>query len=199
MRQLRIFVFLLVAISLVGCTAVTTNTGSSSSPFSSVGTVLDPPFVVRDFTLTNQSGKPTTLNDLRGKVSLVYLGYTQCTDVCPTAMAGYTRIKQAMGDAAAQANFVFISIDPEHDTPQALTQYLSVFDPAIIGLSGDLSVIQQIAQDVKTTFDPRVGTKSMDHSSRLYVLDKQGQVRITYTLDAAPQAIASDMRTLSAQ
>jgi protein SCO1/2 len=201
MVRKRIFhavLLMLGAYVLAGC-AMTQASVDPKQQFSSVASVIDPPLPVSDFTLTNQQGKPTSLNELRGKLALVYVGYTNCADVCPTAMANFTRVKQALGSKADQAAFVFISIDPTRDTPEVLTQYLSVFDPAFIALTGDLAATQQVAKAFQTTFLPHPDGKVIDHSERIYLLNKQGNIRITYQLDALPAAIASDMKILSGQ
>jgi protein SCO1 len=189
---------LLCVILLIGCGA-TQGSADPKQQFSSVGTVIDPPLPVSDFTLTDQHGKPTSLHDLHGKVTLVYLGYTNCTDICPTTMANFTRIKQALGADAEKAAFVFITIDPAHDTPEVLAQYLGVFDPSFIGLSGDLPAIQKAAQAFQTSFLPQPDGKTIDHTERIYLLNKEASIRISYLRDALPAAIASDMKLLMAE
>lgn len=173
--------------------SVTTQPAQASD---GIGTVIDPPHQLKDFTLTEQTGKAMNFSDLRGQVALVFFGYTHCPDVCPIAVAKYTQVKAALGSAANKAAFVFISVDGQRDTPEVLTHFLSAFDPNFIGLTGDASAVLDIGKDFWTTFirDPK--TNLVEHSSRMFLVDPQNRLRITYLLDVPPQTIASDMLKL---
>lgn len=105
-------------------------------PYKYEGAVINPPYPAGDFKLTNQAGQPLKLSDLRGKVILLFFGYSQCADICPATLAEFKQIHTQLGDRAKDAAFVFITVDPEHDTPGVLIKYLAKFDPAITGLTG---------------------------------------------------------------
>src|SRR5690349_12271476 len=126
-----------LAVVLVGCTSATptaVNDGGATV-LPSGGIVIDPPRAVTDAVLTDQAGKLAHLDDLRGKVSLVFFGYTNCPDVCPVVVSDWTRVKKAIGADADKTNFVFISVDPTRDTPDKLTTYLGAFDKTFTGLT----------------------------------------------------------------
>ena len=161
--------------------------------FTSAGTVIDPPRQLNDFALTDQTGKLMRLSDLRGRVALVFFGYTHCPDVCPIAVAKYTQVKAALGNDANRIAFVFISVDGKRDTPEVLAQWLGAFDPTFIGLTGDEATVLDIGKDFLTTFirDPQTGL--VEHSSRMFVVDGLSRLRITYFLDVPPKTIAGEI------
>src|SRR5258706_13246638 len=115
--------------SMIGClllVSLLTACGlGQNKALESAGTVIDPPRQLKDFTLTNQAGKPMKLSDLRGQMALVFFVYTNCPNVCPVAVATFTQIRTALGDKASKVAFVFISVDGKRDTPEYLTRFLS--------------------------------------------------------------------------
>ena len=137
----------------------------------------------RDFHLTDQTGKPRSMADFKGKVVSIFFGYTQCPDVCPTTMAEMHTVLQQLGPAdAAKVQVLFITIDPERDTPTLLSQYVPAFDPSFIGLRGDAAVTAQTAKDFKVFYEKvpgkTPGTYSMNHTAGSYVYDPQGRLRL---------------------
>ena len=188
----RIFLLFAALIALSACAAPTTSSISSEA-----GTVLEPPAPIVDFSLPSSLGRPYGLADMRGKPALIFFGYTFCPDVCPTTLADFRRIKADLGAKADSVNFIFISVDPERDTPEVLARHISAFDPAFIGLQGDEATLKKIG----TTFGlyyqknaPRDdGSYLVDHSSAVYLADSDGQIRVVYSYGTAYEAIAKDV------
>jgi protein SCO1 len=151
------------------------------------------------FTLTDQHGQPFSLQDLQGKVALLYFGYTVCPDACPTTMVTFVQIKRQLGQDANRAQFVMISVDPEHDTQDALQQYLEKFDPSFIGLWGDAPAIEEVTKAYGIIVDhPAVGAAAAEiqHDTSIWLLDKQGRVRTIYPLGTASDVIVADIQAL---
>jgi protein SCO1/2 len=172
------------------------------APDAPSGTVLDPPKQLADFTLISQSGAPLSLQDLRGKPSLVFFGYTNCPDVCPLTMTEWKKIKQNLGDAAADINFVFISVDPERDTPDVVGQFLKDYDPSFVGLTGDVPAIQRIAQDFGLYFQvdkDNSGKPLVEHSSSSFLLDRDARLHIVYSYNMPVETVSRDIRAVLAQ
>ncbi len=164
------------------------------------GTLLDPPKEVGDFTLTDQDGQPFRLSDLRGKVALLFFGYTHCPDICPTTLAEFKRVKALLGDDAARVAFVFVSVDGERDTPERLTAYVRAFDPQFIGLTGDDAALRPIARDFGV-FYQRVNYESdanylVDHTASTFVVDQDGRLRLVFPYGTDPAAIVTRLRAL---
>jgi protein SCO1/2 len=137
----------------------------------------------KDFHLTDHNGKPRSLADFKGKVVTIFFGYTQCPDVCPTTMADMKAVLQKLGPAdAARVQVLFITVDPERDTPVVLSQYVPAFDPSFLGLRGDLEATAKTAKDFKVFYQKvpgkTPGSYSMDHSAGSYVYDPQGRLRL---------------------
>ena len=161
----------------------------------SAGAVIDPPRQLQNFTLTDQAGRLMHLSDLRGRVALVFFGYTNCPDLCPAAMSNFTVIKKDLGDAAPKVTFVFISVDGKRDTPEVLTRFLARFDPTFIGLTGNEDYVSQIALDFLVGL-MRNPTTSIMHSTRSLLVDAQGRLRVAYPLDASPKTVAAEILKL---
>ncbi|HEX4328393.1 MAG TPA: SCO family protein [Burkholderiales bacterium] len=137
----------------------------------------------RDFHLTDQTGRPRSLADFKGKVVSIFFGYTQCPDVCPTTMADMHTVLQKLGPAdAAKVQVLFVTVDPERDTQALLSQYVPAFDPSFIGLRGDLAATAQTAKDFKVFYEKvpgkTPGSYSMNHTAGSYVYDPQGRLRL---------------------
>ena len=164
------------------------------------GVLIDPPARAADFTLTTGSGSQFNLGQQRGKVTLMFFGYTNCPDVCPVTLSDYRRIRQALGDLADQVNLVFITIDPERDSLERVAAYTANFDPAIVGLSGTEAELEPVWK-AYGVYREKVETASaagylMDHSSRVYVIDRQGQLRLTFPFGLELEKMVGDIRRL---
>ena len=155
-----------------------------SDNYSYQGVLIDPPARASDFEIPDQHGNPFRLSEQRGKVVLIFFGYTNCPDVCPVTLSEYKRVKEQLGDQADQVRFVFISVDPERDTAERLGVYLNNFDPDFIGLTGDRAALEQIWQ-YYGVYQERVEVGSaagylVDHTARTYAIDKNGNWRLNY-------------------
>lgn len=164
-------------------------------------TDFNPPRPVNDFTLTSQTGQPLKLSDLRGKVVVIFFGYTNCPDECPTTMADYKRVKAALGQDAARVAFVFISVDGARDTPQRLSDYLGAFDSSFIGLTGDDAAIRTVAKDYGVFFqrDPAPANDpnyAVEHTLSSFVLNTKGQLQIVFPYNTAPDLMAQRLQAV---
>jgi protein SCO1/2 len=157
----------------------------------------------KDFALPDTDGTLRHLSDFKGKVVYVFFGYTQCPDVCPTTMAELAQAKQLLGADGAKLQGVFITIDPERDTPQLLKAYMKGFDPSFIALRGTPEQTAETAKAFKVYYakvpgdDPKSYT--MDHTAGAYVFDPQGRVRLFTRYGTGPKALAEDIKQLLAQ
>ncbi len=152
----------------------------------------------QDFRLTDTAGQVRTLADYRGSVVMLFFGFAQCPDVCPTALARAVEVKRLLGVDASRLRVLFITIDPERDTPEVLREYMSAFDPEFVGLRGDEVTTLATAKAFKV-FYQKVATGSsytMDHTALTYVFDPQGRLRIALRHEQNAAAYAADVRTL---
>ncbi len=152
------------------------------------------------FELIDQNGRPFTDADLKGKWHLVFFGYTHCPDVCPTALNDLSLAMDKLAPAArAKMSIVFISVDPERDTPAVLKDYAAAFDAPIVALTGNVDQVAQAAKDYRVYFAKHAradGGYDMDHSALIYVMNPQGRFTATFTPDNTPDQIAERLRKL---
>ena len=153
-----------------------------------------------DFRLTDHTGKPRTLADFRGKVVVIFFGYTQCPDFCPTTLAGLASAMQLLGPDAVRVQVLFITVDPERDTPELLSHYVPAFNPTFIGLYGDAVATAETAKEFRILYQKQPGATpgsyTMDHSTGTFLFDPQGRLRVYESYAQAPDAIAHDIRAL---
>jgi protein SCO1 len=153
--------------------------------------------------LPDFTGKVRTLADFKGEVVLVFFGYTQCPDVCPTTLAEMKDVKAQLGDQGKRFQVLFVTVDPERDTPQLLANYVTAFDPTFLGLRGDPDATAKVAKDFKVFYQKVPGktpdTYSMDHSAGSYIFDPQGRLRLYVRYGQPADKIAADIKTLLAQ
>lgn len=156
----------------------------------------------RDFALTDHAGKPRTMADFRGKAVVIFFGYTQCPDVCPTTMTGMAEALKLLGGDAAKVQVLFVTVDPERDTQQLLAQYVPVFNPSFLGLYADAQTIARTAQEFRVFYKKQPGstptTYTVDHSAGSYVYDPQGRLRLYIKHGEKPEVIAKDLKLLVA-
>lgn len=154
----------------------------------------------RSFDLTDFNGQRRTLADFKGDVVAVFFGYTQCPDVCPTSLAELAQVKQALGADGKRLQVVFISLDPERDTPAVLKAYLANFDATAVGLYGTPQQTAQVAKEFKVFYQKvpgsTPGSYTVDHTAGSYVFDPQGRVRLFARYGADPKALLGDVKQL---
>lgn len=153
-----------------------------------------------DFHLPDSDGKMRQLADFKGKVVVLFFGYTQCPDVCPTTMAELSTVMKELGPKSDQVQVIFVSLDPERDTKQILAQYVPAFDKRFLGLVGDKAQTEKIANDFKIFYEKvpgkTPGSYTLDHSAGSYVFDKQGQVRLFVRFNQGSEPIVHDLKLL---
>ncbi|MFZ6030062.1 MAG: SCO family protein [Chloroflexota bacterium] len=171
-------------------------------PYQYRGSLIEPARPASDFTLTAGDGRPFTLSTQRGRAVLIFFGYTHCPDVCPVALSEYKQIRRRLGSTADSVTYLFITVDPERDTPQVIGDYTGLFDPAIIGLTGTLDALEPVWQAygvVRTVHPPENGTYLVDHTARTYLIDLDGNLRLTYPFGFGAEGVAEDLLHLLAE
>ncbi len=157
----------------------------------------------KDFHLPDADGRMRSLADFKGKIVALFFGYTQCPDVCPTTMAELTEAKKLLGPDGDKLQVVFVSVDPDRDTPQVLKGYMGNFDPSFVALRPTPQQLEAVAKDFKVYYKKVEGNTptsyTMDHSAATYVYDPKGQLRLYARYGAGAQALASDFKQLLAQ
>jgi protein SCO1/2 len=154
----------------------------------------------KGFSLTDHTGKPRTLADFKGKVVVVFFGYTQCPDVCPTTMAEMATVMQKLGPLADQVQVLFITLDPERDTQQLLANYVPAFDKRFLGLRGTPEQTAKTAKEFKVFYAKVPGSDpnsyTIDHTAGSYVFDRDGRLRLFIRHGQGPDPIVHDLRQL---
>jgi protein SCO1/2 len=186
---------LFAALSLAGC-----DRAGSSARFN--GADITGAEYARTLALPDQNGQPRTLADFKGKVTVVFFGYTQCPDACPTTMAELAQVKKLLGKDGERLQGVFVTIDPERDTPQVLKPYMESFDPSFVALRGTPEQTAATAKEFKVFYAKSPGktpdSYSMDHTAGSYVFDTQGRVRLFESYGRGAEALAADLKVLLA-
>jgi protein SCO1 len=156
----------------------------------------------RKLELTDQNGQARTLADFKGKVTVVFFGYTQCPDVCPTTMAELAQVKKALGPDGERIQGVFVTVDPERDKPELLKAYMASFDPGFVALRGTPEQTQAAAKEFKVFYakvpGKAEGSYTMDHTAGSFVFDPQGRVRLFIRHGGGAEAMAQDVKLLLA-
>ena len=166
------------------------------------GVVLDPPEAAPALSLADSSGVPFSLAAQRGKVVLVFFGYTHCPDVCPTTLLDWKRSADSLGSDARDVRFVFVSVDPERDTPALVQRYTGRIAPDFIGLTGSRTQVDALMQAWNVAaFRDDAGRDTstaytVSHPSQVFVIDGDGQLRLLHRAGITPSQITSDIRAL---
>ena len=154
----------------------------------------------KELALTGHDGKPRTLADFRGRLTVLFFGYTFCPDICPTTLADVAGVMKKLGPDAARVQVLFVTLDPERDTPEVLAKYVPAFDENFLGLTGDAAATQRAAKEFKIFYEKRPGSSpgaySVDHSAQSYVLDAQGRMRLFVRHDRISADLEGDLRVL---
>ena len=153
-----------------------------------------------DFALADQNGKTRTIKDFAGKIVVVFFGFVQCPDVCPTSMAELASIKKSLGADGSKLQAVFITVDPERDTPEVLKAYMDNFDPTFLALRPTPEQLPTVAKNFKIYYKKVEGrtadSYSMDHSAGSYVYDTQGRLRLYNRYGSGVEGLTGDIRLL---
>mgnify|MGYP002783630867 CR=1 FL=1 len=154
----------------------------------------------RDFNLTDTSGKKRSLADFRGKVVAVFFGFAQCPDVCPTTLSDFAQVKKQLGPDGDKLQVIFITVDPQRDSPQVLAAYVPNFDPSFIGLTGTPDEIAATAREFKVFYQKVPGktetSYTIDHTAGSYVFDKDGRIRLFVKHAAGIEPLVADLKRL---
>lgn len=155
------------------------------------------------FSLTDHNGQARTLADFKGQAVVVFFGFTQCPDVCPTSMSELAQAKQLLGDQGSRLQGLFISIDPERDTPDIMKAYMVSFDSSFLALYAKPDELPDLAKSFKVYYKkvdgPTPTSYTMDHSAGSYVFDPQGRIRIYHRYNSGAPALANDVKALLAE
>jgi protein SCO1 len=183
-----VVVGLAVGLALIGGWAF-------SQPYQMHGSVIDPLQPAPDFSLGDYH-----LGSEQGKVVVLFFGYTSCADVCPATLNEMKQILNRLGDQAGRVQMVFVTVDPAVDTQEKMNGYTAGFDSRIIGLTGSQEALNAVWQKygvvVQRTSDGSVDDAAFEHTSRIYVIDRQGRLHVTYTSDTSQDDLLADLKYL---
>ncbi len=154
----------------------------------------------RDFALTDHTGKPRTLADYRGKAVVIFFGYTQCPDVCPTTLSTLAEAMKKLGPDADRVQVIFVTVDPERDRQELLAEYVPAFDKRFAGLYGDAAATERVTREFKILYQKQPGatpsTYTVDHSAGTFIFDPQGRLRLYVSHGQGPDVFAHDIGEL---
>ncbi|HWU85477.1 MAG TPA: SCO family protein [Rhodocyclaceae bacterium] len=191
-RLLVLGAMLVLALSLSAC-------GSGSTPHFNATDVSGSDWG-SDFHLTAPDGKPRSLADFKGKAVVIFFGYTQCPDVCPTTLTTMAATMKLLGADANKVQVLFVTLDPERDTPEVLSKYAPAFDPRFLGLYADAATTQATAKEFKVFYQKQAGstpdTYTIDHTAASYAFDPQGRLRLYIKHGETPEQVAADLALL---
>lgn len=185
----------IAAFTLAGCQP-------SQQPTSFLATDITGAAFARDFTLTDHNGQVRTLADFKGKVVAVFFGYLHCPDVCPATLSDFSLALQQLGPQAERVQVIFVTVDPQRDTPDLLKQFVPAFNPDFLGMYADADTLKRLANEYKVVYQ-KTSVKGaddylIDHSAGTYIYDPQGHLRLLMPYGSSPDAIAQDLKTLLA-
>jgi protein SCO1 len=190
-----------LAVALAAAAGLVSLAGCSDKAPSFVSVDITGADYARDFSLADHNGQTRSIKDFAGKVVVVFFGYTQCPDVCPTSMSELAEIRKLLGADGAKLQGIFITVDPDRDTPEVLKAYMENFDPSFLALRpSSPEQLSALAKDFKAYYkkvDGRTPTSyTMDHSAGSYVFDPQGRIRLFTRYGMGAPALAGDLRQL---
>jgi protein SCO1 len=172
---------------------------AANRPYSPGGSLIEPPVPAVDFVLQDGSGEPFRLSDQRGKLVLMFFGYTACPDFCPAALGEMKQIHERLGKDADNVRFVFVTVDPDRDTQEVIGRYVSVFHPDFIGLTGSQAELEPVWKNYWVYREISEQSRSavgylVDHTTRTYLVDKEGNLRLTYEFGSSVDSYLQDIR-----
>lgn len=169
-------------------------------PYTFNGTVIEPPLPVDDILLKTGNNETFRLSDQNGKITLLFFGYTNCPDICPTTLAEFKQVYEKLGDNAQNVQFVMITADPERDTPDRLSEFVSFFNPVFIGLSGERSELEKVYKEFSVFVEKQDSGSAagylVSHTSSVFVLDKETNLRITFPYGTSANEMTDDITQL---
>ena len=190
--------FMLRCAGLVTMATITAACSDKSPSFAAVD--ITGAEYARDFALTDHNGQPRSLKDFAGKVVVLFFGYTQCPDVCPTAMLEMAEVKRLLGKDGDRVQGLFVTVDPQRDTPAVLKAYMEAFDPGFLALYTTPEKLETLAKEFKVYYkkvDGQTPTSySMDHSAGSYVYDTHGKLRLFTRYGSGAALLAGDIKLL---
>lgn len=193
MKKFLALLFLGLGLLLAGC---------SEAPPAFKSTDISGVDWGKSFNLTDHQGQARTLADFKGKAVVLFFGFTQCPDVCPTTLVSMKEVLGLLGEDAGRVQVLFVSLDPARDTTELLAQYMPQFHPSFIGLRGDDATIAALAKDFKVFYSKQPGktdtSYTIDHSTGSFAFDPQGRLRLLLRHGEAPATIAADLKLLLA-
>ena len=194
-RWLLGFIVAALAVWMAGCNRA----GDAAAPGFRGIDLTGAPYG-RGFRLTDAEGRERTLADYKGKAVLLYFGFTQCPDVCPTALIRAAEVRKLLGAEGDKLQVIFITVDPARDTPQVIKAYTAAFDPSFVGLYGDAKRTRETADEFKVYYKqvPTGSSYTMDHSALSYVFDPQGRLRLAIRHEQTAADYAHDIRQVLA-
>lgn len=200
---LRAAVLAGATLALSGCDKLGLGGGSGTARPAFKGVDITGADYARRLELSDPDGKTRTLAEFKGKLVVVFFGYTQCPDVCPTTMAELAEVKRVLGADGARVQGIFVTVDPQRDTAELLKAYVANFGPDIVGLRGTPEQIQAAAKEFKVFFNKVPGktdtSYTVDHTAGSYVFDAQGRVRLFTRYGSGAKALADDLKLLLAE
>lgn len=173
---------------------------ASLRPYQLRGSVIDSNAPAPEIVLAATDGSTYSLRERQGRVALIFFGYTSCPDVCPATLSEMREVRKALGERAADVDMLFITVDPARDSLERMGMYVSLFDPAILGLTGSPEALEAVYRAYGVTVEFQTETTAagylVTHSSRVYVVDRAGKLRLTYPFGTAVDDIVQDVRYL---
>ena len=189
---------LLIATAVIGLTMLVEFV--FRKPYSFHGTVINPPLPVTDFSLQTANEEVFRLSEQKGKIVLLFFGYTSCPDVCPVTLATFKQVNDNLGEDAQKVRFVMITADPDRDTPDKVAEYAARFNPEFIGLSGDMTALASIWKELGVFVEKQESGSAagylVSHTASVYVLNQSGSLFMTFPYGTTATEIADDIRQI---
>jgi len=200
----RLIITAVAALLLAGCQRGGGDSGAAAAPKASFkGIDITGAEYARELNLTDADGKPRRLSDFKGKVTVVFFGFTQCPDVCPTTLVELAQVKKALGADGDRVQGVFVTVDPERDTAPLLKAYIDNFGAGFVALRGSADETRAVAKHFKVFYakvpGPTETSYTMDHTAGSYIFDAKGQVRLFTRYGTGVEALTHDLKLLLAQ
>ena len=189
---------LLIATAVIGLTMLVELV--FRKPYSFHGTVINPPLPVTDFSLQTANEEVFRLSEQKGKIVLLFFGYTSCPDVCPVTLATFKQVNDNLGEDAQKVRFVMITADPDRDTPDKVAEYAARFNPEFIGLSGDMTALASIWKELGVFVEKQESDSAagylVSHTASVFVLNQSGSLFMTFPYGTTATEIADDIRQI---